>query len=59
MPAAQTVVQEALAAADVGAVLAHLRTRHPESKLYAVGWSLGAGLLLNHMGEARPSLDLT
>lgn len=55
---------------DVSAVLLHLHTKLPSSPLYAVGWSLGAGLLLAHLGETgdacllkaamavSPSLDM-
>lgn len=40
----------AACAGDITSVLTHLRARLPNSKLYAVGWSLGGGLLLSHMG---------
>ena len=33
-------------------VLAHLRRRRPSSRLYAVGWSQGGNILINHLGVA-------
>ena len=44
---------------DVAHVLAHLHERLPSSPLYAVGWSMGGGLLLRHMGEAGEACLLT
>ena len=41
----------AVCAPDVAAVIAHLHTRYPSSPLYAVGFSLGAGMLLRHLGD--------
>lgn len=40
---------------DVAAVLDHLRAQLPSSPLFAVGWSMGGGLLLRHMGSRLPS----
>ena len=39
------------ASADVALVLEELRRREPHTPLYAVGWSLGANVLLKHLGE--------
>ena len=48
----------AACAGDVGAILTHLELTYPGSPLYAVGWSLGGGLLLSHMGEAGRACPL-
>jgi predicted alpha/beta-fold hydrolase len=29
----------------------HVATRYPDSTLYAAGWSLGANILVNYLGE--------
>ena len=49
----------AACASDVGAILTHLKIKYPGSPLYAVGWSLGGGLLLSHMGEAGDACPLS
>mmetsp|Transcript_11434 Transcript_11434/g.39768 ORF Transcript_11434/g.39768 Transcript_11434/m.39768 type:complete len:485 (-) Transcript_11434:105-1559(-) len=37
---------------DLKAVTAELRRRHPSAPIFAVGWSLGASILVNYLGEA-------
>lgn len=44
---------------DVGSILAHLRARSPGSRIFAVGWSMGGGMLLRHMGEAGEACVLS
>ena len=44
---------------DVSDVLNHLHAKLPSSRLYAVGFSLGAGMLLRHMGEAADACLLS
>ena len=41
----------AAASPDVASILAHLRARLPDSPLFAIGWSMGGGMLLRHMGD--------
>ncbi|KAI3983326.1 hypothetical protein MKX01_013393 [Papaver californicum] len=36
---------------DTREVVKHVHTRYPNSKLYAVGWSLGANILVRYLGE--------
>lgn len=36
---------------DLPAVVDHLRRTHPAAQLFAVGFSMGAGMLLRHLGE--------
>ena len=42
----------ALCDRDVASALEHLHSRLPSSPLYAIGFSLGAGMLLRHLGES-------
>ena len=49
----------AMCAPDVGAVIDHLHAKHPHAPLYAVGWSLGGGMLLSHLGETGDSCLLS
>ncbi|XP_026406110.1 embryogenesis-associated protein EMB8-like isoform X1 [Papaver somniferum] len=36
---------------DTREVVKHVNTRYPNSNLYAVGWSLGANILVQYLGE--------
>lgn len=36
---------------DTREVVKHVYTRYPNSNLYAVGWSLGANILVQYLGE--------
>ncbi|XP_057967472.1 embryogenesis-associated protein EMB8-like [Malania oleifera] len=36
---------------DIRQVVAHVGTRYPKANLYAVGWSLGANILVRYLGE--------
>lgn len=36
---------------DTREVVKHVNTRYPNSNLYAVGWSLGANILVRYLGE--------
>ena len=36
---------------DLREVVAHVRGRYPTANLYAVGWSLGANILVRYLGE--------
>lgn len=36
---------------DTREVVKHVKTRYPNSHLYAVGWSLGANILVRYLGE--------
>lgn len=40
---------------DLGDCLAHIRSKKPDSKIYCVGFSLGAGILLNYLGYSGDS----
>lgn len=40
-------------------VVAHVRAKYPHSTLLAAGWSLGANILVNYLGEAGPSTPLS
>eukprot|EP00605_Chrysophyceae_sp_TOSAG23-4_P002112 GSChrysophyteH1.ASY1.ANO1.2338.1 assembled CDS len=45
--------------ADFRAVIQHIQAQYPTRKLCAVGYSLGAGLLLKYLGEEAGSCPLT
>ena len=49
----------AVSSPDVGSILTHLRMRLPHSPLFAIGWSMGGGMLLRHMGEAGEACMLS
>lgn len=36
---------------DLRSVVAHLQAQHPSAPLLAMGWSLGANILVNYLGE--------
>jgi predicted alpha/beta-fold hydrolase len=36
---------------DMREVVEHVGTRHPKANLYAVGWSLGANILVRYLGQ--------
>ncbi|XAR70093.1 Alcohol O-acetyltransferase [Bertholletia excelsa] len=36
---------------DLREVVAHVAARHPNANLYAVGWSLGANILVRYLGQ--------
>lgn len=40
--------------ADIAEVVAHLEAAHPGADLFAMGFSMGAGILLRHLGEEGP-----
>ncbi|RRT38546.1 hypothetical protein B296_00046744 [Ensete ventricosum] len=40
---------------DLCQVVSHVSTRYPKSKIYAVGWSLGANILVRYLGEVKYS----
>ncbi|KAK2664386.1 hypothetical protein Ddye_002960 [Dipteronia dyeriana] len=40
---------------DMHEVVAHVSTRYPKAKLYAVGWSLGANILVRYLGQESHS----
>ena len=44
---------------DIRAVVEELAGRWPEAKLFAVGWSLGANILTNFLGEEGADAKLT
>lgn len=39
-------------------VIAHVRACYPSSTLFAAGWSLGANILVNYLGEQGPDTPL-
>lgn len=38
---------------DMCEVVAHFGARYPKANLYAVGWSLGANILVRYLGQVR------
>lgn len=36
---------------DIYEVVAHVSNRYPEANLYAIGWSLGANILVRYLGQ--------
>ena len=44
---------------DLGTVLEVLRAREPETRLGAIGFSLGGNVLVKHLGETRGATPLT
>ncbi|KAF5207062.1 Embryogenesis-associated protein emb8 [Thalictrum thalictroides] len=44
---------------DLREVVNHVKIRYPSSNLYAVGWSLGANILVRYMGEESQSCSLS
>ncbi|PIA34856.1 hypothetical protein AQUCO_03700257v1 [Aquilegia coerulea] len=44
---------------DLREVVNHVKTRYPSSNLYAVGWSLGANILVRYMGEESQRCSLS
>ncbi|XP_050229914.1 embryogenesis-associated protein EMB8 [Mercurialis annua] len=43
---------------DMYEVVAHVATRYPIANLYAVGWSLGANILVNYLGQESQDCPL-
>eukprot|EP00928_Gymnodinium_smaydae_P054254 TRINITY_DN38061_c0_g1_i1.p1 TRINITY_DN38061_c0_g1~~TRINITY_DN38061_c0_g1_i1.p1 ORF type:complete len:400 (+),score=82.46 TRINITY_DN38061_c0_g1_i1:34-1233(+) len=43
---------------DLPAVIAHLHKTRPNADLYAIGFSMGGGILLRYLGEARENAGL-
>jgi hypothetical protein len=39
-------------------VISYVRERYPDSTLFAAGWSLGANILVNYLGEQGPDTPL-
>ncbi|KAL4570596.1 hypothetical protein LXL04_026254 [Taraxacum kok-saghyz] len=44
---------------DMNEVVAHVSSRFPEANLYAAGWSLGANILVNYMGQEADKCPLS
>ncbi|XP_021767914.1 embryogenesis-associated protein EMB8-like [Chenopodium quinoa] len=44
---------------DLTEVIAHVSGRYPEAKLYAVGWSLGANILVCYLGQESHKCTLS
>ncbi|OVA04760.1 hypothetical protein BVC80_1719g97 [Macleaya cordata] len=44
---------------DTREVVKHVKTRYPNSNLYAVGWSLGANILVRYLGEESQNCPLS
>ncbi|KAH7560881.1 hypothetical protein ACOSP7_016659 [Xanthoceras sorbifolium] len=44
---------------DMHEVVAHVSNRYPEANLYAVGWSLGANILVRYLGQESHSCPLS
>lgn len=40
---------------DLCQVVSHVSTLYPKSKIYAVGWSLGANILVRYLGQVKYS----
>lgn len=38
---------------DMREVVSHVTSRYPEANIYAVGWSLGANILVRYLGQVR------
>lgn len=36
---------------DIREVVSHVSARYPNANLYAVGWSLGANILVRYLGQ--------
>jgi predicted alpha/beta-fold hydrolase len=36
---------------DMREVVAHVSARYPKANLYAVGWSMGANILVRYLGK--------
>ncbi|KAJ8768429.1 hypothetical protein K2173_021582 [Erythroxylum novogranatense] len=47
-----------LPSGDMREVVAHVATRYPNANLYAVGWSLGANILVNYLGQDSQTCPL-
>ncbi|KAI4326781.1 hypothetical protein L6164_019317 [Bauhinia variegata] len=44
---------------DMHDVVSHVRTRYPKANIYAVGWSLGANILVRYLGEESNTCPLS
>ncbi|XP_031095989.1 embryogenesis-associated protein EMB8 [Ipomoea triloba] len=44
---------------DIYEVVAHVGSRYPKANLYAVGWSLGANILVRYLGQESHSCPLS
>uniref|UniRef100_A0A5B7C7H0 AB hydrolase-1 domain-containing protein n=1 Tax=Davidia involucrata TaxID=16924 RepID=A0A5B7C7H0_DAVIN len=44
---------------DLREVVAHVATRYPKGNLYAVGWSLGANILVRYLGQEAHTCPLS
>lgn len=42
---------------DMCEVVAHVGNRYPKANLYAVGWSLGANILVRYLGQVYFVID--
>lgn len=42
---------------DLSEVINHVSSRYPKSKLYAVGWSLGANILIRYLGQVGHTIS--
>lgn len=43
---------------DMHEVVSHVSARYPEANLYAVGWSLGANILVRYLGQVTHSASV-
>lgn len=41
---------------DLRQVVKHVGSRYPKSNLYAIGWSLGANILVRYLGQVGNAL---
>ncbi|KAL2329283.1 hypothetical protein Fmac_022710 [Flemingia macrophylla] len=44
---------------DMREVVSHVTARYPDANVYAVGWSLGANILVRYLGQESPSCPLS
>ncbi|KAK4262949.1 hypothetical protein QN277_028436 [Acacia crassicarpa] len=44
---------------DLGEVVSHVNTLYPEANIYAVGWSLGANMLVHYLGQESHNCPLS
>ncbi|MQM06440.1 hypothetical protein Taro_039258 [Colocasia esculenta] len=42
---------------DLSEVVNHVSTRYPKSKVYAIGWSIGANILLQYVGKVIQTIS--
>ncbi|KAK1438561.1 hypothetical protein QVD17_04370 [Tagetes erecta] len=44
---------------DISEVVEHVSSRYPEANIYAAGWSLGANILVNYLGQESAGCRLS